>query len=197
MVDVSPAPMEGPRVVLRPLLATDLEFLTRLASDPQVSFRWLFRGATPSPRTVEAAIWEQALTNFVVVERQSGLLVGFMNCYAADMRTGTAYVGAAIAPPYQGLGHLAEAGLVFLRYLFDTWNFRKLYAEMPDFNAPRFGTVLGSLMKEEGRLVAHHYLRGEFWDNVTYAIYRSDWDRLSGRWLSVLDRRTGPRRSEH
>lgn len=74
----------------------------------------------------------------------------------------------------------------FIQYLFDHFDFRKLYFEVPEYNASLLATGAGSLLAEEGRLREHLYYGDRMWDMVVYALYREPWETVAdgfrGRW---------------
>jgi len=71
---------------------------------------------------------------------------------------------------------------LFLQYVFTCWNFRKLYAEFPEFNLPLFESALRrGYCQLEGRLREHVYFGRRYWDLLTVAVYRDVWDTISAR----------------
>jgi hypothetical protein len=73
-----------------------------------------------------------------------------------------------------------------VNYLFVNWDFRKLYAQAPEFNVPQFGSGKDRLLVEEGRLCEHVFFDGRYWDDVIFAVYRSEWERRSKPWLDAI-----------
>jgi acyl carrier protein len=68
------------------------------------------------------------------------------------------------------------AGGVFIDWLFSSFGFEKLYAELPGFNYSSFASGIGKLIVEEGRLVRHEYSGGRWWDLHLLAIHREQWN---------------------
>jgi RimJ/RimL family protein N-acetyltransferase len=109
--------------------------------------------------------------------------VGLVVAYNADLRNQFAYIGSIFSPELINSGLGIAALDVFVRYLFATYSFRKLYAEVPEFNLPALGNRIGRLLKEEGRLRGHSYYNGRWWDQLILAIYPDDYmyrTRLAG-----------------
>jgi RimJ/RimL family protein N-acetyltransferase len=95
--------------------------------------------------------------------------------YNADQRNGFAYIGAVMSSTVGSTGIGIAAMDLFITYLFTTWPFRKLYAELPQYNLPMLGNRIGHLLREEGRLKEHTYYNGRWWDQVIVALYPEEY----------------------
>ncbi len=60
--------------------------------------------------------------------------------------------------------------------------------EAPEFNIAQIKSGLGRFFHEEGRLKAHHYYDGRYYDQLLLALYREDFDQMS----PVFDAAFGP-----
>jgi RimJ/RimL family protein N-acetyltransferase len=120
----------------------------------------------------EKNLWSGVLAQFIVVERAQSHPVGTVVLYRADFPNGTAYLAAAMIPDLQSSGLGIEALDLMVGYAFVTWNFRKLYLDVPEFNMSQFSNAAASLLEIEGRLREHSYHAGRFWDRLTLALYR-------------------------
>lgn len=117
-----------------------------------------------------------ALVQFLVVDRSASEPLGLVVAYNANLHEGYVYGGVTFVPKLVGRGIALDAVWIFIRYVFATWNFRKMYFEVPEFNTQLFESGEGKVFSEEGRLRDHAYYRGRFWDVVTYALYRPQSD---------------------
>ncbi|MEZ5141808.1 MAG: GNAT family protein [Acidimicrobiales bacterium] len=79
-----------------------------------------------------------------------------------------------------GDGLMIEGVAAFASYLFDHFDLRKIYFEVPAYNAELFSVRGTGLLREEGRFVDHFYYGGRFWDLHTFAMHRSDWEAAVG-----------------
>ncbi len=73
---------------------------------------------------------------------------------------------------------------IFVDYLFDTWNLRYMYAQVPEYVAELFESG-GSLSKhfpfcEVGRLPDYLFHGGRYYDMLVYALSRQDRDLATG-----------------
>jgi RimJ/RimL family protein N-acetyltransferase len=165
-----------------------VEFLYQLAIDESVGWRWRFGGMVPRRDTFEQTLWNGVLTQFVIVEKAHGAMVGSTLAYNADLNHGTAYVAAAMLREATRSGVGIEAADLFAAHLFACYRIRKLYFEVPEYNIPQFESSIGWLLREEGSLLQHTYYQGRFWDRKILALYREDYESVAagGR---VLGRR--------
>ncbi|MCM6771885.1 phosphopantetheine-binding protein [Nocardia sp. CDC159] len=153
---------------LQPL---DTEYLYALAVRPENCFRWRYRGVPPAPERFVEELWAQVVTQYVVRRLDDNQPAGHVVAYGADRNVGHAYVGAVFEPTYAGTGRAAEVITLFVRYLFHTFPFRKLYLEVPGFNWPQVRSGEGRYFQVEGRLRDHVYYAGRYWDQYLCAIY--------------------------
>lgn len=157
---------------LDPVTPDDTAFLFMLAAAPETSFRWRFRGAPPSLERFTESMWSQILVQYVARRTSDGEPVGHVVAYSADPVARYAYVGAVFIPPLTGTGIAANAVALFVRYLFHTFPFAKLYLEIPGYNWPQMASGEGTLFTVEGVLRDHFQYAGQLWHQYLCAIYR-------------------------
>ena len=162
----------GPTFELRPVEPQAMDFLYHLAVSSEVGYRWRFRGSVPNFETFEATFWQGTLCQFVAIERASGRPGGHVVCYNPELAHGYGSVAAVFVPDHLGTGAALQCVGSFVRYVFTVWPMRKLYLEVPSFNYPQFAAGEGRLFVEEGRLTAHDYYAGRYWDRHVLAVYR-------------------------
>ncbi|WP_269724384.1 phosphopantetheine-binding protein [Pseudofrankia inefficax] len=175
-----PGPASGPahpvlhsaQLALRPVSPEYVPFLYDLATREEVGWRWRFRGAIPDIETFQAGLRQGALSQFVVVVAPNGEPVGTVSCYNADLHRGIAFLAAAFVPEHVAGGVPMTAVGMFLRYLFQVWDLRKIYMEVPDFNYTQIASGAGKYFEVEGHLREHSYYDGRYWDEYMLAIYR-------------------------
>jgi RimJ/RimL family protein N-acetyltransferase len=168
--------MRGPRFCLLPVTSDHHRSLYQLTISDEISFRWRFRGIVPSYESFLQSLTSDVLTQFVVVPNdQPGTVLGLVVGYHPNLKDGTAYMGM-MSDKRRSTG-IIEGGFLLLRHMFDVWPLRKIYLEFPEFNLFQFKSGLeAGILREEGRLVGHTYYQGRYWDELTLAIYRSDFD---------------------
>jgi hypothetical protein len=119
--------------------------------------------------------WSAVLAQFLVVARRQDEAIGVVTAYQASFQDGYAKVAAAKFDPKSRSPLIMLGFALFLDYVFDCWNFRKLYAEVPEYNYPQFASGIDRFFTIEGRLREHTFLGGELWDRLILAIYRDRW----------------------
>jgi len=179
------------RVALRTIGPSDLPFLYAVATDPATSYRWRYRGATPSPEQFAAELWHGVLCQYLVVHTEGGRPVGLVSAYQADLANRTCYVALLGDKAHDASGLLLESALLFVTYLFHTWDLRQIYAEVPGYTMDAFASGVGRYCREEGRLVDHSFHGGRFWDLHILAIHRADWEKKAEPLLDALQARSG------
>jgi RimJ/RimL family protein N-acetyltransferase len=172
--------MSGRSVRLRPVLPQDTEFLYTLATAPETGFRWRFNGYVPSTTAFEATVWNDILVQFVG-HGEAGQPLSHVLAYGASHTHGHVHFGVVTRP---GAGKLVgiESSALLIDYLFATWNFNKLYADVAEFNLPQFKSIVGRYASIEGRLKGHLWYGGRSWDQVILAVYRDPtWQQIRQR----------------
>lgn len=188
-------------VVLRPVGSQDYEAIYLASVDPAAGFRWRFKGETPSPDDILGTLWNGVHAQFIVCRRGSDTPVGLVVAYQAALSNGTVYVAfQSLDRSAPGAGGATFEGMVaFIDFLFRSWPLRKLYAEVPGYNAVGVWGGDQGLFREEGRLRECEYQAGAWWDTVIGTLDRGTWDRFIEPWrtwfgLGTLDdlaRQTG------
>jgi hypothetical protein len=152
------------------------EFLYKLGISEGSGHRWRFLGTVPNPIQFGETAWAGVLSQFIVRERSQHVEVGAVAAYNADLHHGHCAAAIAVIASAENTGIGYIAGELFLDYLFRTYDLRKIYFELPEFNVPSIRSLIGNLFQEEGRLREHIYYDRRHWDRCIYAIYRSDFD---------------------
>jgi len=165
--------LHGTRTTLRVVDPADYPFLRQLASSDTTLLRWRDRGQTPRPEQFVENLWAGVVAQFVVERRATGQPLGLVSCYAADARNRIAHLAVLFDPDADtGRRWRIEGVLLFVNYLFEAFDLRKLYAEVPAFNLDEIRSGIGRLFEEEGRLIDHEYLGGRYWDMHLLALHR-------------------------
>lgn len=160
------------QIALRPVAPEHVPFLYHLAIREDVGYRWRFRGAVPDMDTFQANLRQGVLSQFVVVSEPVGEPAGQVICYNADLARGIGYVAAAFTPEHTANALPVTSVSLFVRYVFQVWNLRKLYLEMISYNFDQIASGAGHHFDVEGRLRDHSYYDGRYWDEYLLAIRR-------------------------
>jgi RimJ/RimL family protein N-acetyltransferase len=156
--------LSGPRTTLLPVTPRFYDYIYDLATDESLSFSWRLAGNVPSKRQFSQSLSDGVLAQFVVVRKQGDRPIGLVQSYKADLHHGYAYLGGVFSPElHKGISPI-EGFVVFMNYLLDTWNLRKLYFEYPEYNEANFRRIRLSNVVEEARLTDYSYYKGRYWD---------------------------------
>lgn len=176
----------GRRVFLRPVYPSDYDWLYTLATSGTSGYQWRYRGATPSPDTFTRQLWDGVLAQFVVETVRDRRPIGLVALYNANFAAQYVYCAALTSPTHVGSGLTMDAVVLLLDGAFRNWGFSKVYFEIPEFNAPQFGSALTRYLETEGRLVNHEFVDGRHWDTIIAAFLRSQWDAVAPRWMRAI-----------
>lgn len=164
------------RSVLRVIDPNDYGHLYHAELSSGMLHRWRFGGATPSPEQYPALLWNGVLSQYLVLQPKSNAIVGLVAAYDYNANDGVGYLlGARFAEGVPATLAFVDGFGLFVDNLFELFPLRKLYLEVPEFNASHFQSALGSVFVEEGRLERHKFFSGSYWDQITFACWRQEW----------------------
>jgi len=166
-------------VFMRPLLPQDHEPLYFAALEPQNSYRWRYRGQTISFREFSDSLSQGVLAQFAFASVADSSLVAYCSSYNYD----PAAQHCAFAVQRLDFEDSADTAVVesaglFLNYLFRTFNLRKVFADIPEYNMPAFG-VLPDVFETEGTRRDYYWHAGRFWTEVTISTSRAAWQTFA------------------
>jgi RimJ/RimL family protein N-acetyltransferase/acyl carrier protein len=175
----SPAPEVGvtapgayPAIRLRPIRSSDYPDLYAIVTSDEIAWRWRYDAGVPSYADfVESLSTPSALVQFAVTPIDDSRLLGTALCYNADWVNRIAYVAVAVAADYVGTGVGIEAIGLMIEYLFDRFDFQKLYAESIAPNYATFQNWAGSLFNVEATLRNHQIAKDALVDTYIIGIY--------------------------
>jgi|GEM_PF-1352525 len=173
---VQSTPARASRVRLRPVNPSDYSFLYELSVSPETGWSWRYRDQQPSYETFLRSLSTEVFAQYMIMRVESNERLGLAVCYRANFRNSHAFLALQGVPTAWGRGLLIEGANLFIDGLFDNYEFRKLYAECPEFNVASFRSGLGDGFVEEGVLREHERYRGRWWDLHYFALYRSTWN---------------------
>jgi RimJ/RimL family protein N-acetyltransferase len=166
----------GDTVALVPVRPDDYQYLYWLSSSEEISYRWRFRGQVLPYEAFVQQLNAGVFVQFVVRLRSDNSPAGHVLAYSADLRNGHIFVANIMSPDRIGQRLGTEAQLLFIDYLFDLWNFRKVYVEVPAFTFKQIQSWIGDdVFRVEGRLSDHTFYKGRYWDQYILASSREAW----------------------
>jgi RimJ/RimL family protein N-acetyltransferase len=172
-------PIETERLLLRPFTADDLDWLEALHSDPAV-FRYLPFGAQPRGKLAEkpariALEREGDALNLAAVLRATGERVGDVSLFWRSEEHRQGEVGYILDPAQQGRGYATEAARALLALGFDGLGLHRITGRIDARNTGSARVLERVGMRREGQLVENERIRGEWTDEVIYAMLDREW----------------------
>lgn len=183
MADNAFTRLAGERVELRRFTEADLDAFVAYRTLPEVA-RYQSWDA-PYPADAGAAFIAEMVAQhpdtpgewfqFAVILRTTGELIG--DCAACpdsdDPRQ--VEIGFSFAPAHQGHGYATEAVRVLLGYLFATRGKHRVNADCDARNGASARLLERLGMRQEGHLRESTWAKGEWTDDLLYAILGRDW----------------------
>lgn len=176
----------GSRVRLRPVLPDDMPMLYKSSLSPEFGFRWRLRGASTSVDDFQRMLYGGTLVHFIAERSDTGKPQGIVAAYDARFNARSCYLAFQRTTDYPGVSEMFEAFILFVDYVFRTWDFRKIYADVPGFNFSKYCSHPSDMFQIEARLREHDFYNGQWWDLFTIAIYRQRFIEFSQLWGPLL-----------
>lgn len=204
-MSLAPPSLTGPRLLLRPLLATDAAALVAAAADGEL-WRLPFT-VVPSADTVDAyvgnALAGQAagtVMPFATVLRETGQVIGSTRFWKIDRINRKLEIGSTwIAASWQKTFVNTEAKFLMLRHAFEELRCVRVQLTTDEINAKSRAAILRLGAKQEGVVRNERIMPdGRKRNSVRFSIIDDEWpqvkaqleERLAGGVGTVLQERT-------
>ncbi len=151
----------------------------RIISSAAVSRTWRSRGRYWSPAETQARLGSSFDSAVATVGAESEV-VGLAELTDVDFEDRRAQLGLVTAESTWGTGTPIAIALRYLEYIFRVYPLEKIGVTAHSQNQ-RLIPGLRRLLPKEGHFVRHINMQGEWLDLESFAIFRSDFDRLVRR----------------
>ena len=180
--------LAGERIVLRRFAMADLVTFVGYRSDPDIA---RYQGwEAPYPRAAGERMIRELLRQhpdtpgqwfqFAMELRATGELIG-------DCASGTdledarqAEIGFTLRPEFQGRGYATEGARTLLGYLFGARAMHRVTARCDPRNAASVAVLERLGMRREGHLVESTWSKGEWTDDLLFAVLDREWQLRAG-----------------
>lgn len=183
MTDDLFTPLATPRLCLRRFRDSDAEAFAGYRSDPAVARYQSWDAPYPLERArrfVAAMATEPGdlpgeWLQLAVTLAGDDALVGDCAFAPQSEEPRTVEIGFTIAPEHQGRGYAREAVSSLLGYLFDQLGKHRVTASCDPRNLPSVRVLEAVGMRQEGHLVDSTWAKGEWSDDLLFALLRREW----------------------
>ena len=182
MPDVSFTELPGRRVLVRRFRPEDVAEFVAYRSDAEVA-RYQSWDAPYPPDEGERFVAQMMTAHpdtpgewfqFAVALRATGQLIGDCAALTRADDPGQCEIGFTIAPRYQGRGYATEAVRLLVGYLFARGKHR-ITACCDPRNTASAAVLERLAMRREGHLRQSTWAKGEWTDDLLYALLREEW----------------------
>jgi len=170
----------GEQTYLRPIERGDAPLFVAWLNDPEVT--QFLKVHLPFNLLYEESFIDklyQDPDNVVlgIVEKVTDRLIGSTGLQRIDRRNRHANFGIVIgAKEVWGKGHGTEATRLMVRYAFATLNLNRVWLHVYAFNERGIRTYEQVGFKREGVLRQEVFRDGRYWDAITMAVLRDEWE---------------------
>lgn len=181
-------PLTTARLILRPYTADDLASLHDLFGREDVC-RYLPWPAMDLEKA-RAKLEQRLLQDHIgpdrdaiipaAVEATTGRVVGEFMLRVRSVADRQGEVGWSLHPDFHGRGYATEGAREMLRLGFEDLGLHRIYAEADPRNAASLRVMERLGMRREAHLVEPWFLKGEWVDEVVYAMLESEWRASAG-----------------
>jgi RimJ/RimL family protein N-acetyltransferase len=174
-------PLRTARLTLRPCVRGDLDALYDIQSRPDVTRYLLFDART---REQVRAVLEQRIRadglehdalNLAVVLSQTGAFIGDVVLFLRSREHRQGEIGYVFHPYYGGHGYATEAARVLLRLGFENYGLHRIVGRLDARNTPSARVLERLGMRREAHFVQNEFVKGEWSDEVVYAMLEHEW----------------------
>jgi RimJ/RimL family protein N-acetyltransferase len=185
-VGVPEFPVVTDRLVLRREVPADAEAIHAYRNLPQVH-RYLPHGEIEVDviRDRIENVWsgpfekDGDVLGLAVEERDTGRLVGDVVLFWRNVEHRGGELGYALDPAFTGRGYATEAGRALLALGFDGYDMHRITARLDARNLPSARVLERLGMRREAHFVRNEFFKGEWSDELVYAILREEWAQAS------------------
>lgn len=118
---------------------------------------------------------------FIIENKENNLTNGFIYSYDYNITNGYLYTAICIDEKFRNFAIGAEAGMLFLNYLFMKYPIRKVYCTVYEYNKPSLKMLKNAGFKVEGILKKHRYFDENYYNMYILSFYREDMQNLRER----------------
>lgn len=187
-------PIATRRLLLRPFQSDDLDRLYDIQSRPEVAryLYWEPRTLDQVREVLDRKMSQHTLTEqgdalaLAVVRRDNDVLLGEVNLFWLSQEHRQGEIGYVFHPDASGHGWATEAAEAMLRLGFGELGLHRMIGRLDARNSASARLLERLGMRREAHFVQNEFVKGEWTDEVVYAILDDEW---KAREAALADRR--------
>jgi RimJ/RimL family protein N-acetyltransferase len=180
-------PLSTERLIIRALTPDDVERHHGLFADPDV-VRYLYFGPFDRPaaqehlarRSIVDLPVEGGWINFGVEVKGEGVLIGELAMGFISATHAHYEVGYVFDPSYAGHGYATEGTAMIVELAFSGLGAHRVSGRLDARNDPSARVLERLGMRREANFIENEYVKGEWTDELVYAILAPEWRALYG-----------------
>ena len=178
--------IETPRLILRPLVESDLDDLFEYQSDPG-TVRYIPWSARTKEEVGEALRKFHVLPDFTKDGdtallgwelKEVGKIIGQSNFTLESLLNQKGVIGYVVHPNWAGQGYALEATRALIKYVFETFEVRRLTATIDPRNQKSVALIERLGFRLEGTFLEDELIKGEWVDTAIYALRKSEYREI-------------------
>jgi RimJ/RimL family protein N-acetyltransferase len=177
-------PLKTARLTLRPCVIGDLDALYDIQSRPEVT-RYLLYGARDRGQVrkvledrIQADFLERDALDLAVVLPETGVLIGDVVLFLRSQEHRQGEIGYVFHPDYGGRGYATEAARALLGLGFEHYGLHRIVGRLDARNTASARVLERLGMRREAHFVRNEIVKGEWTDEVVYAMLEDEWRSL-------------------
>nr|VDG61883.1 acetyltransferase, gnat family protein [Streptococcus thermophilus] len=178
-------PITTPRLIIRPFTPADEDDMFDFESRDDVA-RYLYNepltrednAAELAKRMTQTKLESDGDTLLLAVE-YDGKVIGYVLLMLLSRENLQGEFGFVFHPDYQGKGLASEAAREMLRFGFETLNLHRIIGRCDPRNAGSARLMARLGMRKEAHFRELEIFKGEWGDELTYAMLKREWDQMS------------------
>ena len=176
-------PLRTPRLDLRPFEVGDLDAYLGYRGREDVA-RYLLgppldraSGASELQKAIAATSLEREgdHLDLAMVRRDVGELIGDVLLMYRSVEHATAELGFSVHPDHHGQGLAREAASEMLRVAFEDFGLHRVFGRCDARNDASAGLMRRLGMRPEAHFVRNERIKGEWVDELVFALLREEW----------------------
>ncbi|RZS39293.1 RimJ/RimL family protein N-acetyltransferase [Herbihabitans rhizosphaerae] len=176
-------PIETARLTLRAFVEEDLKPLFDIQCRPDVTryLMWEPRSLDEVRESLAEKITNRApsrdgdVLSIAVVLRETGELLGDLTLFYRSQESAQVEIGFVFHPRFQGKGYATEASRELVRLAFEEFGAHRAFGRADARNTASCRLMERLGLRREAHLRENEYLKGEWTDEVVYAMLASEW----------------------